>query len=69
MDSHAIKVPVIASIPMDCIFWAEADGWAGTCAQLSLTVRGTGFEDAKKNMEATLQTYISGFVQERKPAA
>lgn len=69
MDSHAVKVPVIASIPVDCIFWPDADGWTGACAELSVTVHAAEFEEAKKNMEATLQTYISRLVQETKMAA
>jgi hypothetical protein len=66
---HAVKVPVTASVPVDCTFWPEDDGWSGTCAELSLTVRGGNFEEAKKNMEASLQTFISSLVQNRKIAA
>ena len=69
MDSQAVKVPVIAPIPVECIFWPEADGWTGECTELSLTVRGAGFEEAKKNMESALQTYISRLIQETKKAA
>ncbi len=68
-EPHAVKVPVTASVPVDCMFWPEDDGWSGICAELSLTVRGGNFEEAKKNMEAALQNYISSLVQERKLAA
>jgi len=69
MQPHAVKVPVLASVPVDCTFWAEDDGWTGACAELSLSVRASNFEKAKKNMEATLQTYISSLIEERKEAA
>ena len=69
MEPHAVKVPVIASVPVDCTFWAEDDGWSGACTELSLSVRASNFEEAKKNMEATLQTSISSLIQERKKAA
>ena len=69
MEPHAVKVPVTASVPIDCVFWAEDDGWSGACAELSLTVRGTTFEDAKKGMEAALQSFIIDLVQQRKRAA
>lgn len=69
MDSHAVKVPVAASIPMDCIFWVEADDWTGSCAELALTVHGGNFEEAKKNMEASLELRIKAIVEEKKMAA
>jgi hypothetical protein len=69
VDSHAVNVPVVATIPLECIFWPESDGWTGACAELSITVRGNNFEEAKKNMEFALQTYITALVEERKMAA
>jgi hypothetical protein len=36
-------------------FWLEDDGWNGVCEELSVTVRGSSFEDAKTKMEAALQ--------------
>ena len=69
MDPKAVKVPVTASIPVDCIFWTEADGWTGTCAELSLVIYGSTFEEAKKNMEAEVAAAISGLLRERKAAA
>ncbi|MBV9479798.1 MAG: hypothetical protein JO249_03465 [Acidobacteria bacterium] len=69
MQPHAVKVPVTASVPVDCVFWEEDDGWSGACAELALTVRGISFEDTKKNMEAALESFLSELVQERKKAA
>jgi len=66
---HAVKVPVIASVPVECVFWIEDDGWKGSCAELSLTVRGNSFEDAKKNMEVALQTRIEAVLRKEKMAA
>ena len=66
---HAVEVPVIASVPIECLFWTEDDGWKGACAELSVTVRGGNFEEAKKNMEAALQTCIEAVLRDRKMAA
>ena len=66
---HAVEVPVIASVPIECLFWTEDDGWKGACAELSVTVRGSNFEEAKKNMEAALQTCIEAVLRDRKMAA
>jgi predicted RNase H-like HicB family nuclease len=68
-QSNGVKLSVTASVPMECEFWTQDDGWKGVCAQLSLTVLGNSFEEAKKHMEATLQTYIEGVLRERKLAA
>ena len=58
MTSQAVKLKVTASVVRDCTFWAEDDGWAGHCEELSVSVRGSSFEDAKRQMEAALQVYI-----------
>jgi len=59
MQPHAVKVPVSASIPVECEFWSEDDGWTGFCPQLKVTVHGNNFEDAKKHMEEALSTEIT----------
>ena len=48
MTAQAIKLKVTASVPKDCIFQLEDDGWNGVCDELSVSVRGSSFEDAKK---------------------
>ena len=58
MTAHAVKLRVIAGIPKDCSFWLEGDVWHGVCEELSVTVRGSSFEDAKTKMEAALQAHI-----------
>ena len=58
MTAQAIKLKVTASVPKDCIFQLEDDGWNGVCEELSVTVRGSSFEDAKRKMEAALQAQI-----------
>ena len=58
MQPLAVKVQVSVSVPFECLFWPEDDSWRGNCAELSLTVRGSNFEEAKKHMEAALDTYI-----------
>jgi len=50
MTSQIVNLQVAASIPIDCDFWPEDDGWKGLCKSLPVTVGGSSFEDAKKNM-------------------
>jgi hypothetical protein len=64
MKSQAVTLPVIAGVPLDCSFWPEDDGWSGVCERLSVIVRGSGFEDAKKNMETTLQEQVERILRE-----
>jgi predicted RNase H-like HicB family nuclease len=63
MTTQAIKLKVTASVPNDCIFQLEDDGWNGVCEELSLTVRGSSFEDAKRKMEAALQAHIESVLR------
>ena len=58
MTSEAVTLQVTASIPIDCDFWSDDEGWKGLCKSLSVMVRGGSFEDAKKNMETELQARI-----------
>ena len=69
MQPNAVKLPVIASVPVDCTFWPEDDGWEGECAEFSVRVRGGNFEEAKKHMEADLQIYIESILRHRRIAA
>ena len=64
MTSEVVKLEVSASIPIDYDFWSEDDGWKGLCKSLSVTVRGSSFEDAKKNMASGLQVQIEGILRE-----
>jgi predicted RNase H-like HicB family nuclease len=63
MTSHAVKLKVIVGVPKDCSFWLEDDGWNGVCEELSITVRGSSFEDAKAKMEAELQAHIESLLR------
>ena len=64
MTTHAVKIKVSANIPTDCSFWLEDDGWNGVCEELSITVRGSSFEDAKREMEAALQAHIESVLSQ-----
>jgi hypothetical protein len=64
MTSQVVVLEVIASIPIDCDFWSEDDGWKGLCKSLSVTVHGSSFEDAKKNMAGELQVHIERILRE-----
>jgi hypothetical protein len=41
----------------------------GLCVQLSVVVHGSNFEEAKKNMEAALQSAVESVLRDRKMAA
>ncbi|MEP6645213.1 MAG: hypothetical protein ABJA69_11995 [Acidobacteriaceae bacterium] len=62
---HAVKVPVIASVPIESEFWPESDGWTGSCLRLKIEVHGSNFEDAKKNMESALEARINSLLESR----
>ena len=63
MTAQAIKITVTAGVPKDCIFQLEDDGWNGVCEELSVTIRGSSFEDAKRKMEAALQAHIENVLR------
>jgi predicted RNase H-like HicB family nuclease len=69
MTSEVVNLEVITSIPIDCDFWSEDDGWKGLCKSLPVTVRGSSFEDAKKNMAGELQVYIETILRENVKSA
>ena len=66
MPSQVVNLQVTASIPISCDFWSEDDGWKGLCKSPSVTVRGSSFEDAKKNMATELQAGIEKILRETK---
>ena len=65
MSSQVVNLQVTASVPINCDFWSEDDGWKGLCKSPSITVRGSSFEDAKKNMAGELQAQIERILRER----
>ena len=65
MQPQAVTVPVSASAHIECKFWTEDDGWKGVCAELSISVHGGSFEEAKKRVEADLQAYVSSVLRDR----
>jgi hypothetical protein len=64
MTSQVVNLQVTASIPIDCDFWSEDDGWKGLCKSLSVTVHGSSFEDAKKNMATDLRLHVERILRE-----
>jgi predicted RNase H-like HicB family nuclease len=69
MTGHLVTLKVSANVPKDCSFWPDDDSWNGVCEELSLTVRGSSFEDAKRKMEAALQAYIECVLHEHPRAS
>jgi len=67
MTVHAVKLKVIASIPKDCVS-IEDDGWNGSSEELSVTVRGTSFEEAKTRVEEALREQIEILMQRKREA-
>jgi hypothetical protein len=64
MTSEVVNLQVTASIPVDCDFWSEDDNWKGLCKNPWVTVCGSSFEDAKKNMATELQVHIERILRE-----
>jgi hypothetical protein len=64
MTSQIVKLKVSASIPIECEFWSDDDGWMGLSRSPSVTVRGSSFEDAKKNMATELQAQIEEILRD-----
>ena len=64
MSSEVVTLEVTATVPIDCDFRSQDDGWQGLCKSLSLTVSGSSFEDAKKNIAGELQVYIEQLLRE-----
>ena len=65
MQPHAVTVPVIIPVPVECTFWPEDDGWKGACVELGVAVPGGNFKEAKRNMEMALREYLSSILRER----
>jgi predicted RNase H-like HicB family nuclease len=59
MAGQAVSLKVIASLPVDCRFWMEDDGWNGQCERFAIYVRASSFEEAKRKMESALEVHIS----------
>jgi len=64
MTSQVVNLQVTVSIPIECEFWSEDDGWKGLSRSPSVTVRGSSFEDAKKNIASELQAQIEAILRE-----
>ena len=64
MTSQIVKLEVSASVPIECEFWPEDDGWKGLSESPAVTVRGSSFEDAKKNMATELQAQIEEILRD-----
>jgi hypothetical protein len=62
-------MPLIATIAVECVFWAEDDGWKGVCESLDLLVRGRDFEESKKSMDTVLKTYVQSLFREHRKIA
>ena len=50
-------MPLITAVTVECVFWAEDDGWKGICENLDIWVRGDDLAKSKKTMETALRTY------------
>ena len=66
MPSQMVNLQVNASIPIDCDFWSDDEGWKGLCKSLTVTVHGNSFEDAKRNMATELQVHIETILREHR---
>ena len=64
MRSHSVKMLVIAPMLFQCEFRPNSAGWIAECHDPPLQVHGSGFEDAKRNMEAALQAYVTSVLRD-----
>jgi hypothetical protein len=64
MSGQAIALKVIASVPIDCRFWMEDDGWNGQCERFLIHVRAPHFEEIKRRMESALEAHISSVLDQ-----
>lgn len=69
MPDHAVKVPVVVPVHVECIFWPEDDGWKGACAVFNIAVRAVTFEAAKRAMEEALQEHFESGLQRHNAVA
>lgn len=61
---HAVSLQLFLRMPFHCSLWLDADGWTGVCERTSVTVRGGSLEDAKRNLEASLQEQVERVLRE-----
>ena len=64
MTTHAVTLGVSANVVEDCNFRLDDDCWNGVCEDLSLSVRGSTFLDAKRKMEAALLEHIESVLHQ-----
>ena len=64
MAGQAIALKVIASVPVDCRFWMEDDGWNGQCEKFLIHVRAPHFEEIKRRMESALEAHITSLLDQ-----
>jgi hypothetical protein len=64
MAGQAIALKVIASVPVDCRFWMEDDGWNGQCEKFLIHVRAPHFEEIKRRMESALEAQITSLLDQ-----
>lgn len=64
MRSHSVKMLVIAPVPFQCEFQPHTEGWMAECHEPPLQVQGNSFEEAKRNMEAALQSHVASVLRD-----
>jgi hypothetical protein len=64
MPTHAVRLSVVAPVSFECSFWAEDDGWKGSCEALSLVASGTSFEAAKSSLSLLLKALVEDVMRE-----
>src|SRR5260370_38367170 len=70
MISQIVNLAVTATIPIDCDFWSEDDGWKGCCKSPSVTVNGRNIEMPKRTWQLNYRPISKEFcAQDPKCAA
>ena len=69
MANHCVTLPVTPFLRIDCSFWLTDEGWNGSCAQHSITVQTSSFEQAKSQMEMALGKCLESLLRQSQQAS
>jgi hypothetical protein len=65
MQPHAVTVPVITPVPIECTFWPEDDGWKGPVSSWVSQFLEAISRKPKRIWKKTLQEYVSAVLRDR----
>ena len=57
METNVVMT-LSVEVPIACQFWRESDVWKAVAPQFQISVCGSSFEDAKRNLQEELKQRI-----------